>query len=220
MKRITGINNLQDRLNKGSESVFVELDRHFRERLCQLVNSEMRQIFRRRQDPEDIVQSVLKSFCGRVYEGNFVIENTDALWALLKQISRNKVRKRIAKDTTLKRDIFAEQHGMENALEDVSTDQIPAHVLGEALGIAIRKSESPASEIFGLQLWGYSVGELVEIIMKDLSAPYPEILQLRLEGCSESEIASRLQCGREAIRYKLKRIQGRLKSLLAEQESM
>ena len=43
---------LHVRAAAGTNSVAWEVDRHFRERLCELVDREMNEIYKRRQDPE------------------------------------------------------------------------------------------------------------------------------------------------------------------------
>lgn len=82
------------RVLAGSESAADELDRRFRQRLCALVEREMDERFRRREDPEDIVQSVFRTFFRRARGGEFAIDQSVAVWHLLVKITINKVRRK------------------------------------------------------------------------------------------------------------------------------
>ena len=61
-----------------------------------------------------------------------------------------------------------------------------------------------------------SVAEIIDTVLSRLESPFPEILQLRLQGRTEHEIAAELGCGREAVRYRLRRICDELRHLLSE----
>jgi len=216
VEQARGTSDLNERLSRGSESIAWELDRQFRTRLCELVDRQMNEIYKRRQDPEDIVQSVLKSFYVRAAKGEFVFENRESLWNLLKQIARNKMLKRIDKDRALKRDIGKETLLVTESIAGQSVTQAQAHVLARALDLALKGVHSPTPEIFQLTLYGYSVAEVIDVVLRDLESPYPEILQLRLGGASEQEIANELGCLRGKVRYRLRRIQEKLAGLLAD----
>ena len=213
-------NSLHRRLAAGTESVAFDIDLVFRDRLCRLVDREMHQIYKRRQDPEDIVQSVLKSFFKRAKKGEYFFEDQESIWSLLKQVARNKLRKQITKDKTQKQDVFRELHDNDEILvSPVSVNDAQAHVLGAALEIALSRTESPTPDFFRLQLFGYEIMDIVHVVLEGLAPPYPRILQLRLQGHSELAIGLEIGCGREADRYKLKRMEGRLKYLLDQHES-
>lgn len=210
---------LHERAVEGTESVAWELDRKFRTRLCELVDRQMNEIHKRRQDPEDVVQSVLMSFYVRTANGEYSFEHTGAMWNLLKQIARRKIVKRVEKDNALKRDIRKEETADEARIPNQLPTQAQAHLFGEALEMALNGLESPSSEISRMQLYGYTVREIMEKVLHGLAAPYPEILSKRLQGKSERQIAEEIGSTREAVRYKLARIRERLGKLLAEAET-
>lgn len=207
---------LHVRAAQGTESVAWELDRQFRERLCALVDREMNTIHKRRQDPEDVVQSVFMSFYRRAAKDQYRFEHTGALWKLLQRIARNKMLNRVDGDLAGKRDVRRETDNNPALLAEKPLSAAQARLFGEALELALNGMDAPAPEIFRLQLYGYTIAEIVEIVLQDLEAPYPEILQMRLQGHSEQEIADAMNCGREAVRYRLDRIQERLRHLLRE----
>ena len=218
MKDISNLDELNRRLADGTESIAWELDAQFRQRLCELVDWKMNEIYKRRQDPEDIVQSVLKSFFVRAANGEFQFDNRDSLWNLLSRIARNKMLKNIEKNRSGKRDVTKEQRIDAAASVCQTPTEAQAHILAEALDLALNGLGSPTPEIFRLQLHGYSVAEIIEIVLRGLDPPYPQILQMRLQGLGEQEIADQLGCLRGKVRYQLKRIQHRLASLLGENE--
>ena len=207
---------LHERAAAGTESVAWELDHQFRDRLCGMVDREMNEIYKRRQDPEDVVQSVFLSFYRRAANGEYRFEHTGALWNLLKRIARNKIIKRRDKDRAAKRDITREADVEEARLPAQPFTVAQAHLFGEALEAALKGMCSPAPEIFQLQLYGYTVAEVIEKVLGGLASPYPEILAKRLQGKSEREIAEEIGSTREAVRYKLNRIRERLSQMLGD----
>ena len=51
----------------------------------------MNRRYRRREDPEDVVQSVFRTFFRRDSRGEYEIDNDEALWGLLRHIVRLKI---------------------------------------------------------------------------------------------------------------------------------
>lgn len=209
------ITRLHQRFVNGSDSAAFELDKLFRQRLCSLVDREMNRIFQKRNDPEDVVQSVLKSFYLRAADGRFELKDRNSIWALLESVARNKLRKQIAADRAGKRDVYLELNDPEDVFSSLETDaEAHTYLLAEAIEHALKSSGSPVQEIFQLQLYDYSIGEIVELVMDGLPVSYAEIFHLALQGYSKTEIAEEFGIGREAVRYKLQRIQARLRELV------
>ena len=67
--------------------------RYFRD-LLELARSNLDRRIRRREDEEDVVQSMYKSFCLRQQRGEFDLAGRDALWKLLVTITLRKARPR------------------------------------------------------------------------------------------------------------------------------
>lgn len=215
---LLSVSGLNSRLARGSESIFEELDARFRHQLCTLIDRKLNDRFKRRQDPDDIYQSVMKSFYVRVQDGQYYFESYDRLWAMLRTIAQCKLLKRVERDQAAKRDVRRESStpAEEACLPvELEPDEIPARILGDLLEQVLDELHGPWPEIFRLQLYGYAIEEVLQIILSNLPEPYPRILQLRLQGHSEQEIATRLGCQRGMVRYRLKRIQQRLSQLLS-----
>ncbi len=172
--------------------------------------------YRRREDPEDVVQSVFRTFFGRAALGQYQVAHNGALWKLLTQITRRKILKHVEYHRAQKRDVAQEFPLSEDAPHEHAESLADARLLGDALECVLRGLLSPEPEIYRLQLHGYTVAEIIETVLNGLDTPYAEILQLRLQGHTEDDIATRVGCGREAVRYRLKRLSQRLSFLLRE----
>ncbi len=207
---------LLNRVTQDTDSAAAELDRMFRDRLCALVEREMNTRYRRREDPEDVVQSVFRTFFRRASQGEFQIDNAGQLWNLLQRIARHKIVNHAAFHQAQVRDVAREEDCGDRVLADAARAVPNARILGDALEAVLNGLEPHESEIYRLHLYGFTIAEIVEAVLEGLPTPYPEMLQLRLQGHSEPGIAERMGIGREAVRYRLKRLRQRLNLLLQE----
>lgn len=82
----------------------------YRARLCRLVEREMNRRFRRKEDPEDVVQSAFRTFYRRNAQGEFHIDSSVDLWRLLETITRHKLLKHVEKLDAGKRNMKREEH--------------------------------------------------------------------------------------------------------------
>ncbi len=209
---------LHVRAAAATDSVAWDLDRLFRDRLCDLVDRQMNQIHKRRQDPEDVIQSTFRSFYRRTANGEYQFTHTGALWCLLKRIAHRKLLKRIEHDNAIIRDVNMEEYAEDEQIPSQNVTDAQAHLFGEALEMALHGLESPAPEVFRLHVHGYTVAEVIEKVLNGLNSPYPEILSKRLQGKSEREIADEIGSTREAVRYKLNRMRERISRMLSDVE--
>ena len=203
--------SLPDRLLRGTESSATDLDRMFRDKLCELVKRQMSRRYQQREGPEDVVQDVLMTFFRRNANGEFHFEDTGAVWGLLQRIAHCKILKHVAHHEAQCRNPDREEYC---EVEEVATDDLSgqrAQLLGDALEAALSGGITLEPEIYRLQLHGYTIDEIVKIALRSLPSPYPEILQLRLQGKNDREIAETLGCGQQAVGYRVKRIEERLK---------
>lgn len=98
------------RLQAVTDSMAADMDDRYRQRLCQLVEREMNRRFRRREDPEDVVQSAFRTFYRRNAQGEFRIDFSTDLWRLLETITRHKLLKHVEKLGTAKRNLKREEY--------------------------------------------------------------------------------------------------------------
>ncbi|MHB1034469.1 MAG: sigma-70 family RNA polymerase sigma factor [Pirellulales bacterium] len=207
------------RLEQCTRSSTDEMDQRYRERLCRLVAREMNRRYRRREDPEDIVQSVFRSFFVDLKDSQRTFDHTGALWEWLTKATRHKILRRVEFHEAKKRTLDRETCLDPNGLFSQGPSDVEARHLGDALEIVLAGEESLYAEIFQLQLAGYTLAELVEIVLDNLKPPYPEILQLRLQGEKIADIAARLNLKTWQVKDALKRITDRLRRLLGRLDS-
>jgi len=86
--------------------------RYFQELLLLARNHLSAQI-RSREDEEDVLQSMYKSFCIRQRRGDFDLANRDELWNLLVRITLRKARNTANRHLQGKRDVRREDAGAE-----------------------------------------------------------------------------------------------------------
>jgi RNA polymerase sigma factor (sigma-70 family) len=177
--------SLVRRLNSGSDSAASELDERYRAKLCQLVEREMNRRFRRREDPEDVVQSAFRTFYRRNAIDEFHIDSSVDLWRLLETITRHKMLKHIEKLVAGKRNPKREEYPEGDGLQG----RVP----------------SPEEAIIA--------ADLMEKALAGLDETYVDVLHMRLQKYTEEEIAAKLDCTRAFVRAKLSRIRDRLQKL-------
>jgi RNA polymerase sigma-70 factor (ECF subfamily) len=75
--------DLAARLESGDQEAAAEIVRRYGPRLAALARRRLHAIVRPRLDPEDIVQSVFRSFFQRQARSGFTLDGWDTLWRLL-----------------------------------------------------------------------------------------------------------------------------------------
>ena len=164
--------------------------RYFQELLV-LARNHLSARIRSREDEEDVLQSMYKSFCIRQHRGDFDLANRDELWNLLVRITLRKARNAANRHLQGKRDVRREDaEEADRPREDASgtiLDQIDsdgptpaeAALLNEALERRFQMLKDP--DLRQIALW-------------------------KLEGYTNPEIAARLDCTVRTVERKLERI--------------
>jgi RNA polymerase sigma factor (sigma-70 family) len=166
--------------------------RYFRD-LLELARNNLNRRIRRREDEEDVLQSMYKSFCLRQQRGEFDLAGRDALWKLLVTITLRKARNAAKKQMRDKRDVAREQ-----TIADRDESE-SAHWALEQMDAA---GPSPAEAAL--------LNEALERRLEALADPeLRQIALWRLEGYTNREIADRLQCTERSIERRLERIRSK-----------
>lgn len=169
----------------GSESAARELfDKHC-ERLMRLARNRIGQRLASRVDPEDVLQSVFRSFFLRAKNDEFSFHDADDLLKLLVRITVHKTLRQIAHHRAAKRD-----PNSESAQSDGSSDMI-----------SLVAADDPPPEV------EVALIDELETFMGRLTPFDREVLGLKLQGCTTFEIAERLDTYDRKIRRVLERIQ-------------
>ena len=81
---------LEPKLRAGDQGAATEVFRRFGDRLIALARTKLDMRIRRKEDPEEVVQSAYGSFFSRYHAGNFDVSTWDSLWSLLTVITVRK----------------------------------------------------------------------------------------------------------------------------------
>jgi RNA polymerase sigma-70 factor (ECF subfamily) len=189
--------DLMARLRAGDEAVARLVVERFAGRLMALARRRLDQRLRRKVDPEDVLQSVYKSFFRRHAGGHFDLDDWDGLWALLTVFTVRKCGQWTRRFHTGIRDV---------ALEVVSPT---ASRTGAAFEVPARDPTPSEVAIFG---------ETLEHLFDGLDPREQEIVSLSLQGFSVQEVSSQVGRTRRTVQRVLKRVRDRLERLRDDDE--
>jgi RNA polymerase sigma-70 factor (ECF subfamily) len=185
---------LEERLRNGDQGAATEVFRRFANRLIALAGKELDSRIQRKEDPEDVVQSVYRSFFTRHRNGQFDLANWDSLWSLLTVITVRKCRNRA-------RHYGAERRKISGEIDVASWEDSAA-----GFGEAIDREPTPLEATI--------LAETVEEMMRGLKPDERQIIELSLQEYTIREISARLgraertvQRVRDHIKKRLQRLQ-------------
>lgn len=178
----------------GDEAAARKLFDTYVDRLVALARRRISQRLASRIDPEDIVQSVFRTFFGRVKAGQFHIEDQNDLCKLLTRITVHKTLRQVAFHKAAKRD-----PNQETAQGDHSREMMME---------LLDREPTPDVAVAFLMEFEHLLGKL---------KPYErQIVEMRMEGYSNDEIVEKLDLKYDRkIRRVIERIRG-----MAEQEGL
>ena len=179
------------RLRAGDEEAAAEIFRRFGNRLVGLARSRLDSQVRGKMDPEDVLQSVLRSFFVRQADGQFDLGDWDDLWSLLVRITVRKCGRRVAAFRAERRDVRREVR------PDIAD---PTTRCGWE---AMAQDPSPEEVV--------CLTDMLESLMRGLNATQREILRLRLQGCTVPEISDRVGRTERTVHRVLTLVRERLK---------
>jgi RNA polymerase sigma-70 factor (ECF subfamily) len=187
--------NLMVRLRAGDQSAATAIFQQYQSRLVALARSRLDERVRRKEDAEDMVQSVFRSFFRRAAEGQFEVENRERLWSLLTVITLRKCGHHIDYFRAARRDVRRETV-MESSGEDSSVQWD-----------AIAREPTP-SEVMMLT-------DTIEQLMRELKDRDRKILELALQGEPIPEISRQVRYSERTIERTLERVRKKLEEMRA-----
>lgn len=183
--------SLLRRLQGGQPDASTELYLRYAERLHALAASQTSADLARQVDPEEIVQSVFRTFFRRAAQGHYVVPDGEELWKLLLVIALNKVRAAGAFHRAAKRDIRMTARG-------------------EAFDRAVESE--PGRDESALTVLRMVIDELLE----GMPEQNRRMIELRIEGHEVSEIAEQVQRSKRSVERVLQDFRTRLNALIGE----
>jgi RNA polymerase sigma-70 factor (ECF subfamily) len=178
-------------LRAGDEDAARQVFDTYVNRLLHLARKRISQHLAGRVDPEDIVQSVFRTFFSRVKGGEFQVEGQDDLGKLLGRITLFKALRQVERHTAGKRDCMLE--GAADA----------------PLNLADLADQEPSPETVVAFL------DQFEHFLNALRPQDRKILEMRLEGYRTQEIADKLGISDRHVRRAVEHIRA-----VAEQEDL
>jgi RNA polymerase sigma-70 factor (ECF subfamily) len=177
--------DLMARLRAGDDGAATAVFQRFANRLIGLTRLHLDRRVRAKVDPEDVLQSVYKSFFLRHARGQFDLDGWDGLWALLTVLTVRKCGRVNRHFHAARRDVAAEvaeapEEG-ETPWQVLSRNPTPDHVamLAELVERLLGGLGNRDREVVALALQGYTPAEIVTQTAASSSVVYRTLARVR-----------------------------------------
>ncbi|MCA9066430.1 MAG: hypothetical protein KDA96_25355, partial [Planctomycetaceae bacterium] len=177
--------SLLRRFRCGEQEAATRLYLRYAQRLLQLARNQAGHELRTRLDPEDIVQSVFRTFFRRASEGHYEVPDGEELWKLFLVIGLNKIRDAAVFHRAGKRDV------------------------GRTVPLATNSEIS--LDASGNELAEATIRMVIDDLMTDLTRSQQEIIMLRLHGTQVADISEKTQRSRRTVERTLQKFRDLLK---------
>jgi RNA polymerase sigma-70 factor, ECF subfamily len=175
------------RARNGDDEAAAVIFQRFVDRLAAHADRYLSPAVRRRTDPEDVVQSVYRTFFRRVRQGEFQVDHWGSLWGLLTRIAVRKCA-HAGRGKNRTREV----------LLSPGSDTLEWAEGWEALA----REPSPAEEA--------ALSDLLETLLDPLRESHREIVRLTLQGHTQEEVGERLGCSERTVRRVLAQLEADL----------
>jgi RNA polymerase sigma-70 factor (ECF subfamily) len=186
-------------LRAGDDAAACAIFQRFAGRLIALARDRLEDRLTRKEDPEDVLQSVFRSFFLRCQDGRLDFDNWESLWSVLTLITLRKCSNHL-------------QH-FQAARRRINREVAPAPVEDAGPGWLVTDPEPTPEQAAVLT-------ETVERVLRRLAPRDREILTLHLQGSDPPEISARIGRARRTVRRVLDRIRHTLERALIGEESL
>jgi RNA polymerase sigma-70 factor (ECF subfamily) len=178
------------RWREGDQQAATELFQRYAQRLIGLARNNLSNRLSNRLDPEDVVQSVCRSFFAGARDGRYVLQQSGDLWRLLVSITLNKLHDKARRQTAQKRSVNREQSfGSEDSLFGIQAE-------------VLARDPSPEEAT--------TLVDLLEELLRPFEGPQRRMIELRLQGYPLDEIAADTGHCRHTVMRVLKRVREHL----------
>jgi RNA polymerase sigma-70 factor, ECF subfamily len=179
------------RVREGDDEAAAVIFRRFVDQLAAKAHRHLAPAVRRQADPEDVVQSVYRTFFRRVREGQFQLDHWGSLWGLLTRITVRKcsrvggrVKKRPGEVS-----LASGEDSVESGLD----------------WAALAREPSPAEAA--------ALNDTLDTVLAPLRETHREVVVLTLQGYTQEEIAEQVGCSSRTVRRVLTQVQDELQKL-------
>ena len=181
------------RFRHGQADASTRLYLRYAERLQSLAARQTSDQLGRRIDPEDIVQTVFRTFFRRAAEGNYDVPDGEEIWNLLLVIALNKIRGAWVHHKAAKRDVRRTRTGEANEL---------------AIQNAAGKDEAALSVL----------RMVVDDVLEGLPESHRRMIELRIDGHEVAEISRVVGRSKRSVERVLQDFRHRMGELIHEVE--
>ncbi|MCA9012203.1 MAG: hypothetical protein KDB01_20765 [Planctomycetaceae bacterium] len=182
----------------GDEEVVQEFWTAYAPALERIAKSRMNPALQQRLGPEDVLQSVCRTFIRRGRKGEYQLDNSEELWRLLCAITLTKVRQHARFHLRKRRGI--------NREVSLGDDRAGGSAGMSDRAIAPGPTPAEAAEF----------ADQVDHLFAGLDEEEKQLVQYRLEGLDGPTIASRMGCSERTVRRLLERVRHRWEQELEE----
>lgn len=181
--------SLLHRFRRGHPDASTQLYLRYARRLHALAVKQSSPDLAQRVDPEDIVQSVFRTFFRRAAQGHYDVPDGEEIWKLLLVIALNKVRAAGEYHRAAKRDVRITASGpsYERAVEKEAGQDETAYVI---------------------------LRMVVDQALEGLAPLQRRMIELRIEGHEVSEIARQVERSKRTVERILQEFRARLDTLI------
>jgi RNA polymerase sigma-70 factor (ECF subfamily) len=177
------------RFRAGEQDAATALYLRYAKRLQSLARKQTASDLARRFDPDDVVQSVFRTFFRRVAQGHYDIPAGDELWRLFLIISLNKVRDLAAFHRAAKRDVAA--------------------TVGVAGSSSAQAATTDGEALAALQM-------VIDDTLARLPDVQRRMVELRIEGHDVAAIATHTQRSKRTVERVLQQFRDQLQQMLSD----
>jgi RNA polymerase sigma-70 factor (ECF subfamily) len=190
----TSFVQLLARVKAGDQDAAAQIFERYSGRLRALARSRLGRRVLAKVDPEDIVQSVCRSFFVRHAKGQFEFDGWNGLWALLATITLRKCGQKVNYFQAIRRDVRREQPATPSPDDSAASWQ------------AIAREPTPSEAAI--------LVETVQEMMRGLEGHQRDVFELALQGYSVAEISDKVGYSRRTVQRVVERVRRRLEHLL------
>jgi RNA polymerase sigma factor (sigma-70 family) len=183
--------SLLQRLRRGEESAATALYLRYARRLLALAQAKTSEALAAKEEADDIVQSVFKSFFRKASAGLYDVPEGEELWNLLLVITINKIRAKGNYHRAAKRDVRL-------AAGDQALEAVPADAPGNDVALA-------------------ELHMVIDEILKSLPEKSAEIVELRIAGTEVNEIVAKVKRSKRTVERVLQDFRERLRAKINDE---